>query len=444
MTNSRGVEYVLNKAREWGLGFIGLWFTDAAGRHKTVDITGAQLEAALTDGVAFDGGSMVGAARSEERDFRLLPDPETFAILPWRQDRPVGRMFCDLVNDRGEASDHDGRSLLKRTLDAAAAESRRFYVAAELEGYYFRGATLPAVRVDGGSYFDALPADDLIQVRRETVVALEELGIAVEQTHHEVGPGQYEIKLGYADPLALADALVTARYAAKLFARRRGLMASFMPKPLENQPGNGLHLTMSMRELRAGGGGRGTPRDAFADHEDPSGLNPTGRAFLAGLLEHAREMTLITNPTVNSYKRLGHGGEAPSRCTWTRSNWADLVRVPSARAEHGGLATIEYRAPDPSCNPYLALTTLLAAGLDGVQRELTPPPMRAPGTDPVAVPSLPETLAQSAALAATSPLLARAIGEPLRDTLVEVARREWGAYHAQVSPWELARYFESV
>lgn len=441
---TRGAEYVLKQASEAGVGFIGLWFTDAAGRHKTVDITGAQLEAALTDGVAFDGGSMVGAARTEERDFRLLPDPETFAVLPWRQDLRVGRMFCDLVNDRGQPSHHDGRSLLKQTLDAAAREGRRFYAAAELEGYYFRGAALPPTRVDGGSYFDALPADDLIQVRRETVVALEELGIAVEQTHHEVGPGQYEIKLGHADPLALADALVTTRYAAKLFARRRGLLASFMPKPLEGQPGSGLHMTLSMRRQQTTAGGAPAVVDAFADDHDPSGLNATGQAFLAGLLEHAQALTLVTNPTVNSYKRLGHGGEAPSRCTWTRSNWADLVRVPSARAEHGGLGTIEYRAPDPSCNPYLALTALLAAGLDGVARGLQAPPMRAPGTDAVAVRSLPTTLAEAADLAATSPFVEQAVGAPLRDTLVEVARREWRAYHAQVSPWELARYFEAL
>ena len=444
MTASQGTEYVLKRASEAGVGFIGLWFTDAAGRHKTVDITLAQLEAALADGVAFDGGSMVGAARAEERDFRLLPDPETFAVLPWRRDLRVGRMFCDLVNDRGEPSHHDGRSILKRTLDTAARAGRRFYAAAELEGYYFRGASLPPVRVDGGSYFDALPADDLIQVRREIVVALEELGIAVEQTHHEVGPGQYEIKLGYANPLALADALVTARYAAKLFARRRGLLASFMPKPLEGQPGSGLHMTLSMGRQEEAAGGAPASVDAVADDADASGLNLTGRSFLAGLLEHARALTLITNPTVNSYKRLGHGGEAPSRCTWTRSNWADLVRVPSARAEHGGRGTIEYRAPDPSCNPYLALAVLLAAGQDGVSRGLSAPPMRAPGTDAVAVPSLPETLTAAADLAAGSPFLEAAIGAPLRDTLVEVARREWRAYNAQVSPWELARYFEAL
>ncbi len=436
MSEARGHEYVLRQVREARVKLIALWFSDVMGRLKSVAITDEQLEQALQDGVPFDGGTMLGRARSEETDLLLLPDPKTFAILPWRAEEPrVARMFCDLVQTDGRPCDHDPRSVLKRALSAARGQGYTFYVGCEVEHYYFKSPTLPLAPVDRGGYFDVTPSDEWTDLRRDTVLALEQLGIAVESTHHEVGPGQYEVRLQYSDALSMADALMTHRLVVKQMAHAYGMAASFMPKPLADENGSGLHLHLSLVE---------EGEDAFGGGADPSELSPVARAFVAGLLEHAPGVALVTNPWVNSYKRLVPGFEAPTRCTWARSattTWSDLVRVPTTTGSGG--RWVEFRAPDPACNPYLALATVLAAGLDGVRRGVEPPAPRS-GRGEVDAPGLPRSLDEAATRAERSTLLREVLGAPLTATLVENARLEWRAYHAHVTQWELDRYFPSL
>jgi glutamine synthetase len=435
MNDVRGSDYVMRRVREGGVKFIGLWFSDVAGRLKSVSITDQQVETALTDGIAFDGGTMMGLARHEETDLLLLPDPETFAILPWRSgDATVARMFCALVGANRQPCDHDPRNVLKAALARAQALGYTHYVACEVENYYFRGNGLPLAVTDRGTYFDVTPGHDVIGVRRDTVIALEQLGIAVESTHHEVGPGQYEIKLSYSDALSMADGLMTYRLCVKQLAQPTGLVASFMPKPLADANGSGLHLSLSLSQ-----GGQ----PAFSDPTDPLGLSETAKQFAAGLLAHAPALTLVTNQWVNSYKRLVPGFEAPTACTWARANWDDLIRVPAPQATPEGATYLEYRAPDPACNPYLAFAVLLAAGLDGIERKLQPPPLRGRG-EPQDAPPLPSTLAEAIAAAESSELLRAALGPALMGSLLENARLEWRSYHAQVSQWELDRYFPTL
>lgn len=436
MTSGDSAEYVLRQVRDSGVKFIGLWFADLAGRLKSVSITAEQLESALADGIPVDGGTLFGAVRRRETDLLLVADPSTFAILPWRADSHVARMFCDLVAADGAWWPHDPRGVLKRMLGRAAEEGYSFYVGCEVENYYFADGPQPLVLPDAGGYFDATPSDAIIDMRRETVLAMEQLGVAVESTHHEVGPGQFEVKLQYTDPLSMADGLMTYRQAARQLAMRRGLIASFMPKPLQDHHGSGLHVTISVLD-----GGQ----DAFTDRADPDGLSPLARSFVAGLLEHAPALSLVTNRSVNSYKRLAPGFEAPSACTWARRNWDDLVRVPTTSAEHEGTGFIEYRAPDAACNPYLAFAALLAAGLDGVRRQATPPPLRDEDTPAAgAGPPLPRTLAEAVTRAAASELLPEALGGPLVETLLTLAQGEWEAYHGHVSAWEIARYYPDL
>lgn len=429
--------YVLDVVNETGVRFIGLWFSDVSGRLKSVSITDQQLESVLDSGSAFDGATMLGATRHEESDIVLHPDPSTFAILPWRSGSEVARMYCDLRSADGSPCDFDPRSTLKQVLERAAEHGLSFYVGCEVECYYFRPGLEPAKSLlDHDSYFDATPSDVCSDLRRETVGALEQLGIAVESTHHEVGPGQYEVKLQYSDPLAMADALMTYRQTARQLAMRSGLTCTFMPKPLAGANGSGLHLTISVLQQGA---------DALIDAEAPGGLSRLAEHFVAGLLAHAPAISLATNPSVNSYKRLSPGFEAPTSCTWARSNWEDLVRVPAVATDHGGTTYVEYRAPDPSCNPYLAFAAVLSAGLDGILGERTPPPLRTAG-QPLAQagPPLPRTLGEAIAYAEHSSVLANALGARLLASMLENARADWAAYHAQVTPWELARYYRGT
>ncbi len=429
-------KYILKQVQESGVKLIGLWFSDVAGRLKSVSIADQQLEAALSDGIAFDGGTMVGRVRHEETDLLLRPDSETFAVVPWRRDGMVARMFCELETADGGPCPHDPRTILKQTLSRAASAGLGFYMSAEVENYYFRADKHPAEAVlDAGTYFDAMPTDRLSSLRMDTVLALEQLGIGVHSTHHEVGPGQYEVVLQYTDPLSLADGILTYRHGAKQLAEQQAIVASFMPKPLVNENGNGMHVRLSV--LKDG-------EDVLADASAAGGLGSFARQFVAGLLDNAPAMTLVTNPWVNSYKRLVPGFEAPTRCTWARHNWDDLIRVPTATTDHEGVACIEYRAPDPACNPYLAFALLIEAGLDGVRRELTPPPLREPRVEVVRATQLPETLADAAGLAEGSELMRTALGAELHQTLLDVARAEWGRYHSQVTEWELQRYFRDL
>lgn len=436
MAALEGAEYITRQAREAGCKLIALWFTDVAGRLKSVAVTAEQLESAVTDGVIFDGGTIVGRARHEETDVLLMPDPETFAVLPWRSrdDSPVARMFCDLVRTDGGPFDHDSRGVLKRTLGDARELGYTVYVGAEVEYYYFKDERLPPTPVDSATYFDSTPSNDTIQLRRDTIFALEQLGVAVDATHHEVGPGQYEIRLQYADALAMADAVMTTRTVVKRLAQLHGVVASFMPKPLADQEGSGLHLTLGLTE---------DGRDAFHDPADAQGLSPTARGFLAGMLARAAESCIVGGQWVNSYKRLVAGTEAPTACTWARTNWCDLVRVPSMAGRDG--LGFEYRGPDSACNPYLTTAVVLAAGLQGIRSGATPPPLRQPDAPPAAdAEHLPTSLAEAVTKAEGSQFLERALGSRLAQTLVGNARAEWDAYHREVGAWELRRYLTSL
>lgn len=437
MSEKASTDYVLRQVRESGVKFVGLWFTDVVGRLKSVAIPGEQMESALTDGVAFDGGTMVSVVRNVETDLLLRPDPETFTVLPNRADDiRIGRMFCDLVTTEGEPCDHDPRSVLKQALGRAAQEGYTFYVGCEVEHYYFKNNPHHPETLDDGGYFDVTASDSLASLRRRTVNMLEQLGIAVESTHHEVGPSQYEVKLKYTDALTMADSLMSYRLVTRQEAERGGLMASFMPKPLQGENGNGLHLTLSLHH---------NGDDVLADPQTESGLSRQAHAFIAGLLHHAPGYTLVTNPCVNSYKRLVKGYEAPTQCTWARSNWGDLVRVPSAFALTGGTAYLELRSPDPSCNPYLAFAAVLEAGLSGIRSEMKPPAMRPPEIAPSELgPKLPKTLAEAVNQARESEILVDALGPRLVETLLEVADVEWEKYHNHVGRWELERYLRSL
>ncbi len=411
--------------------FIRLWFTDVLGQLKSFAINAAELDDALAEGVGFDGSSITGFNAIEESDMIAMPDPATFAVLPWRpEEQGVGRMFCDVVTPERAPYEGDPRHVLRRALvrmEAMGFES--FEVAAELEYFLFRDKHGTEV-LDEGGYFDLTALDAGSDVRRETVLALEQLGVNVATSHHESGPSQHEVDLRPVGALKAADDCMTSRITVKEIALKYGWHATFMPKPLLGDNGSGMHTHMTL--LRDGA-------SAFADEHDPYGLSDTGRAFIAGQLRHARELGSIFGQWVNSYKRLVPGYEAPVYLAWSRRNRSAIVRVTSA---------IELRCPDPACNPYLVYAALLQAGLEGIERgyEL-PEPMEqnlyhlAPDERRrLGIEQLPETLGEAIELTADSELVLRTLGEHMFNRYVEIKRQEWEDYRLQVTPWELERY----
>src|SRR5213593_156796 len=364
MALTKEAEFVLRTVEERGIKFIRLWFTDVLGFLKSIAITSQELEAALTEGIGFDGSAIEGFARIQEADMVAKPDPSTFQTIPWRSESQVARMFCDVFDPDETPFDGDPRYVLSRQLDRAAELGFTFYVGPELEYFYFKNAEGTEF-LDRGSYFDLTPLDVATDLRKRTVEYLEAMGIPVESSHHEVAPSQHEIDLRYADALTMADNIMTYRLTVKEAAHEFGVYATFMPKPVAGVDGSGMHTHMSLFE---------GDRNAFFDPTDQHHLSKTGKAFIAGILRHAGEMTLVTNQWVNSYKRLVPGYEAPVYICWARRNRSALVRIPADRPKDEAACRIEYRAVDPACNPYLAFAVVLAAGLDGVRRGLTPPP----------------------------------------------------------------------
>ncbi|MGI8755979.1 MAG: glutamine synthetase family protein, partial [Acidimicrobiales bacterium] len=359
-------EFVLKAAEDRRVRFVRLWFTDILGMLKSTAITTDDLDAALDEGVTFDGSVIEGFAREDESDLIAKPDANTFALLPFRpsanEGGAVARMFCDILEPDGTPAQTDPRYVLKQQLRAAAELGFTFYVGPEVEFFYFRGAgddgAQKPLTLDSGGYFDLTPLDVSSGMRRQTVLTLEEMGIGVESSHHEGAPSQHEIDLRYTDALTMADNLMTFRLVVKELAHEAGCYATFMPKPFSNQNGSGMHVNMSLF--------RGT-KNAFHDDRDPDHLSDTARRYIAGVLRHARELTLFTNQWVNSYKRLVPGFEAPTRVTWAMRNRADLVRVPSFKPGRENSRRIEYRSPDAACNPYLVFALLLAAGMEGIK-----------------------------------------------------------------------------
>ncbi|MEW6555345.1 MAG: glutamine synthetase family protein [Actinomycetota bacterium] len=433
-------EYVLKTARENDVRFIRLWFTDILGFLKSFAITISELEEALEDGMGFDGSSIEGYARIDESDMMAMPDPSTFVILPWRprEHNAVGRMFCDILKPGGEPYDKDPRYVLKKNLARAAEKGYTYYVGPELEYFYFKSPDSTEV-LDRGGYFDLTPLDVASDLRRDTVIALEELGIGVEYSHHEVGPSQHEIDMRYTDALTMADNAMTFRLVVKEIALLNGVYATFMPKPLFGHNGSGMHTHMSLFE---------GDRNAFYDPGDKNHLSDTAKKFIAGLLRHAPEITLVCNQWVNSYKRLVPGYEAPVYLSWAVRNRSDLVRVPEYKPGKEKATRIEFRSPDPSCNPYLAFACMLAAGLEGIEKgyeladsvERNVYEMDEEERRELGIEQLPEDLWEAIQRAEGSELLRRCLGDEVFASLIENKKIEWERYRAQVTEWEMQNY----
>ena len=434
---SKQAEYVLRTVQERGIRFIRLWFTDVQGFLKSVSISPQELETAFEEGMTFDGSAIDGYARVQEADMLAFPDPATFQILPWRKDEQIARMFCDISHPSGEPFEGDPRTVLKRNLERAAELGYTFYVAPELEYFYFADSGPEPKVLDRGGYFDLTPLDVAHEYRRRTINALEQMGIPVEHSHHEVAPSQHEIIVRYTDALTMADNIMSFRLTVKEVALESGVYATFMPKPLEDHDGSGMHLHMSLFE---------DDRNAFWEEGSDTGLSETGRAFIAGLLRHAPEVTAVTNQWVNSYKRLVAGFEAPIYVTWAYNNQSALVRVPTVKQGKPSSVRVEYRSPDSAANPYLAMSVLLAAGLEGIQKgyEL---PAEVPGDvfamsaeERAAYRRLPESLAQALDVMEGSELVRKALGPHTFDWFLRNKRKEWERYQHHVSRFELDTY----
>jgi glutamine synthetase len=433
-------EYVLKTAREHDVKFIRLWFTDILGVLKSFAITVEELEGALEDGMGFDGSSIEGFARIDESDMIALPDPDTFQLLPWRprEHRSVARMFCDILWPGGQPFEGDPRYVLKRNLKLAADKGFTYYVGPELEFFYFQSPDSPQT-LDSGGYFDLIPPDAASDLRRDTVLTLEEMGIGVEYSHHEVAASQHEIDLRYTDALTMADNVMTYRIVVKQIAQQHGVYATFMPKPIFGVNGSGMHTHQSLFQGEV---------NAFFDKDDEYHLSPVGKSFLAGLLRHAPEITAVTSQWVNSYKRLVPGYEAPVYITWARRNRSDLVRVPEYKPGKEKATRIEFRSPDPACNPYLAFSVMLAVGLEGVEKgyELGEPveenvfEMSEEERERRGIGLLPGSLHEAIQVTEKSEVVRKALGDHVFHTFIENKKIEWDRYRTQVTDYELKRY----
>ena len=439
----QAIEYALKEARDNDVKFIRLWFADILGNLKGFAITVEELESALTRGMGFDGSAIEGFARAEEKDLYALPDPNTFAVLPWRpRENAVARMFCDIVNPDETPFEGDPRFVLRRNIERAARMGFTYYVGPEIEYFYFKSDSSPEL-LDSGGYFDQNATDLATDLRRETVLMLEELGVPVEASHHEVSPSQHEIDLRHTDAMTMADTVMTYRVVVKEIAQRNDCYATFMPKPIAGVNGSGMHIHQS---LFKGG------RNAFYDAEDPDRLSDTARHFVAGLLKHAREITSVTNQWVNSYKRLVPNFEAPVYVTWATVNRSDLVRLPSYKRGREESRRIEYRAPDPACNPYLAFSVMLAAGLDGIDKEYElPDPAAADVFDLTeserskrGIESLPSNLLEALRITEDSELVRNALGDSVFNSFVENKKIDWERYRSQVTDYEVSQYLPTL
>jgi glutamine synthetase len=446
-------EFVLRTLEERDIRFVRLWFTDVLGVLKSVEIAPAEVEGALLEGIGFDGSAIEGFARLHEADMLARPDPSTFQLLPWRGEKAMtARMFCDVVTPDGIPAVADSRWVLRRALAAAAEAGFTFYTHPEIEFFLLkeppkRGQPVPGP-VDDSGYFDLTPNDISHDFRQQVIGMLERLGISVEFSHHEVAPGQQEIDLRYADALTLADNVMTLRQVVKEVALRQGIYATFMPKPFTEHAGSGMHTHMSLFE---------GDRNAFYDPTDEYLLSKVAKAFIAGLLTHAAEITAVTNQWVNSYKRLigdaavGEAGElmeAPAYALWGHNIRSGLVRVPLYKRGKANTARVEFRLPDSACNPYLTFALMLAAGLRGIQGGYELPP---PAGDDIwsltdtqrrerGIRPLPGSLDEAIAVMESSTLVRESLGDDLFEFFLRNKRAEWGAYRRQVTQFEINRY----
>ncbi len=434
---------ILRKVNELNLSFVQFWFTDVQGRLKSLAVDATDLEEALKDGMGFDGSSIEGFARIEESDMLAKADLSTFQILPWRpMDRPVARMFCNIFEPDGTPYAGDPRHTLKRLIDQLLGQKYTYMVGPEIEYYYFKNNETPQP-VDSGGFFDTRPLDLCTDLRRESIFALQSMGIKVNYSHHEVSPGQNEIHLRYEEGLRMADNTMTYRIILKEIAYQHGAFASFMPKPVQHFNGSGMHIHQSLFQ---------GDQNAFFDPDDTYKLSKMAKHFMAGLIYHAREITAITNQWINSYKRLVPGYGAPAYIAWSTRSRSALIRVPAYRPGLEKSTRFEYRAPDPACNPYLAFAVMLAAGMEGVKYEY-------PLLDPVdadisslsrqdqeklGIKFLPGNLYEALQEVEKSELVKNALGEHIFEKFIENKKIEWEQYRRHVSQYEIAEYYPNL
>jgi glutamine synthetase len=432
-------EEVIKFVHEHDVEIVNLWFTDILGRLKSIGITRDTLETAIHEGVGFDGSSVEGFVRIYESDLVALPDAVTFEVLPWQVGgKSAGIMFCYTMNPDGSHYEGDPRFVLKRMVDRAAERGFCYNVGPELEYFYFRDCNEPSL-LDVAGYFDVVPDDVGNELRQKTIFALQNVGIAVECGHHEVAPSQQEIDLKYTDALKMADQTMLHRYVVKEMAKREGVYATFMPKPVANQNGSGMHVHQS---LFLG------EKNAFFDVNAPFHLSETGRRFLAGLLAHAREIAAVTNQWVNSYKRLVPGFEAPVYISWGQRNRSALVRVPMYKPGKEESTRLELRSPDPACNPYFAFAVMLGAGLKGIDENYhLPEPVEEDIYDMSAeqrmnnkIGSLPDSLYSAIQETEKSEVVRETLGEGVFQKFLRNKKVEWEEYCIQVTDYELQKY----
>jgi len=430
---------VIKIVKEQKVRYIRLWFTDVLGFLKGFTITVDELPRALGDGMGFDGSSIEGFARIEESDMIAQPDPTTFAILPWEsKEQPVARMFCDIYMPDAKPFVGDPRYILKKNLERAKKMGFTYCVGPELEYFYFNNPKNTIV-LDKGGYFDLTPLDVAQSVRNETVSALEDLGIIVEYSHHEVASSQHEIDLRYTDALSMADNVMTYRLVAKEIAQLKGLHATFMPKPVYGINGSGMHTHQSLFK---------GSKNAFFDAKDKFHLSKIAKYFIAGLLRHAPQITSVTNQWVNSYKRLVPDYEAPVYLCWAQMNRSALIRVPMYKPGREKSTRIEYRAPDPACNPYLAFSVMLAAGLEGIEKKYALSEsandniyrMTEEERERAKIKSLPEDLLEAVKITEKSELVRKTLGDELFAFFIRNKKMEWDEYKAQVTQYEISKY----
>ena len=428
---------ILKIVKEKNIKFVELWFVDILGRIKVFTITEKELPEALDSGMGFDGSSIEGFARIYESDLIAKPDPNSFKILPYREN--VAKMVCDIYTPEGKNYVGDARKCLKQNLALIKKDGYTFYVGPELEYFYFKSNDGVPQILDKGGYFDLTPLDLATELRRETILTLETMGISVEYSHHEVAPSQHEIDLRYTDALTMADHAMTYRLVVKEIALKHGVYATFMPKPIFGQNGSGMHTHQSL--FKDG-------KNAFFDAKDEFHLSSTAKSYIAGLLRHSKEITSITSQWVNSYKRLVPGYEAPVYISWARRNRSALIRVPMYKPGKEKATRIEYRSPDPACNPYLAFAVMLAAGLKGIKEgyELPPPieedifEMSEEERTHRGIESLPGSLYEAIQYTEKSELVRETLGEHIFQKFIQNKKIEWDQYRTHVSQFELEKY----
>ncbi|MCF7870071.1 MAG: glutamine synthetase beta-grasp domain-containing protein [Candidatus Omnitrophica bacterium] len=443
-TKKKSINEIIYRVKKDNIKTIQLWFVDILGTLKCVSIAQRELRDALENGKGFDGSSVTGFAEAEESDILALPDPNTFKILPWTIEKePIARMFCDILNPDHSPYPGDSRHVLKRALSRAEKMGFTFYIGPELEYFYFKSEKSPDI-IDKGSYFELIPNDFADLLRNKTVKALEQLDIPIETTHHEVAPSQHEIDPKYNKALIMADAMITCRYVIKEIAQQNGVYATFMPKPLFGENGSGMHVHQSLFSAKSGK----KARNAFFNKKDPHHLSKIAKGFIAGQLKHAREICSLTAQWVNSYKRLVTGYEAPVYASWAQKNRTSLLRVPSYRLGNETATRVELRCPDPACNPYLAFSVMLAAGIEGIEKKYKLPPPVEPNIYNMAMEErekrgltcLPENLFEAILETENSKFVKQTLGNHIFNRFLFNKRSEWEEYRTQITEHEIKKY----